>query len=50
MYLWNNVLGWPQDEYQMFLMLMRKEIRSRKIHSYFYTRYVYGRKPTNGAA
>ncbi|KND91765.1 hypothetical protein TOPH_03891 [Tolypocladium ophioglossoides CBS 100239] len=45
MYLWNQVMGWPMDEYQVFLMLMRKEIRSKIIHSYFYVRYVYGRKP-----
>lgn len=45
MYLWNHVLGWSKEDYQIFLMNMRKEMRSRKIHSYFYVRYVYGRKP-----
>lgn len=43
-------MGWPKDEYQVFLMMMRKEIRSRKIHSYFYVRYVYGRKPEAASA
>lgn len=45
MYLWNHVLGWSKEEYQVFLASMRKEMRSRKIHSYFYVRYMYGRKP-----
>ncbi|KAH6887637.1 S-adenosyl-L-methionine-dependent methyltransferase [Thelonectria olida] len=43
--LWTHVLGWPQDEYQVFLMDLRKAIRNRKIHSYFKVRFVYGRKP-----
>ena len=45
MYLWNHVMGWSKEGYQVFLATMRKEMRSRKIHSYFYVRYVYGRKP-----
>ncbi|KAF4420511.1 hypothetical protein FACUT_11165 [Fusarium acutatum] len=43
--LWNNVLQWPKDEYQVFLMGIRKALRNRKIHGYFVVRYVYGRKP-----
>ncbi|KAF5572427.1 methyltransferase [Fusarium pseudoanthophilum] len=43
--LWNNVLQWPKDEYQVFLMQIRKALRNRKIHGYFVVRYVYGRKP-----
>ncbi|KAF4338324.1 hypothetical protein FBEOM_7789 [Fusarium beomiforme] len=43
--LWNNVLQWPKDEYQVFLMELRKALRNRKIHGYFVVRYVYGRKP-----
>ncbi|VTT78066.1 unnamed protein product [Fusarium fujikuroi] len=43
--LWNNVLQWPKDEYQVFLMQSRKALRNRKIHGYFVVRYVYGRKP-----
>ncbi|KAI5468173.1 S-adenosyl-L-methionine-dependent methyltransferase [Mariannaea sp. PMI_226] len=43
--LWNNVLNWPRDEYQIFLMGMRKAFRNRSVHSYFLVRYVYGRKP-----
>ncbi|RBQ81496.1 hypothetical protein FVER14953_20247 [Fusarium verticillioides] len=48
--LWNNVLQWPKDEYQVFLMQIRKALRNRKIHGYFVVRYVYGRKPESHAA
>lgn len=44
MFMWNNVLGWPEEEYQIFLMLMRQELKSKKIHSYMTVRYVWGRK------
>jgi len=43
--LWNDVLGWPKEDYQMFLMGTRKAIRDKSIHSYFKVRIVYGRKP-----
>ncbi|KAJ4248491.1 hypothetical protein NW762_012829 [Fusarium torreyae] len=43
--LWNQFLKWPNDEYQIFLMQLRKAHRNRKVHSYITTRYVYGRKP-----
>jgi hypothetical protein len=43
--LWNQVLKWPEDEYQIFLMQIRGALRNRKVHSYITTRYVYGRKP-----
>ncbi|KAK7420781.1 hypothetical protein QQX98_002585 [Neonectria punicea] len=46
--LWHNVLDWPKDEYQIFLMGMRKVLKSRHIHGYMYARYVYGRKPEEG--
>ncbi|KAK0627986.1 S-adenosyl-L-methionine-dependent methyltransferase [Immersiella caudata] len=44
-FLWNNVLGWPADEHQIFLMSSRQELRDRNIHPYFTVQYVYGRKP-----
>ncbi|CVL02274.1 related to TAM domain methyltransferase [Fusarium mangiferae] len=43
--MWNDVLKWPKDEYQLFLMSIRKAIRNPKIHTYMKVRYVYGRKP-----
>lgn len=39
------MLNWPKDEYQIFLMGMRKALRNRKMHAYMKVRYVYGRKP-----
>ncbi|KAK4448764.1 S-adenosyl-L-methionine-dependent methyltransferase [Podospora aff. communis PSN243] len=44
-FMWNQVLNWGADEYQMFLMRTRKELKDPSIHSYFRVRYVYGRKP-----
>ncbi|KAF7543018.1 hypothetical protein G7046_g10072 [Stylonectria norvegica] len=46
--LWHNVLHWPKDDYQIFLMGMRKALCNRKIHGYMSVRYVYGRKPDSG--
>ncbi|KAM0237044.1 hypothetical protein ACHAP5_009142 [Fusarium lateritium] len=43
--MWQEVLKWPKDEYQLFLMSIRKAIRNPKIHTYMRVRYVYGRKP-----
>lgn len=43
--MWHDVLGWPKDEYQVFLMNLRKAIRNPKVHSYMIVRYVHGRKP-----
>lgn len=44
-FLWNDVLGWPADEYQLFLMRTRKELRDKSIHAYITARFVYARKP-----
>ncbi|KAM0343520.1 hypothetical protein ACHAPU_008415 [Fusarium lateritium] len=43
--MWQDVLQWPKEEYQLFLMSIRKAIRNPKIHTYMKVRYVYGRKP-----
>jgi hypothetical protein len=42
-------MGWPKDEWQIFLMEFRKALKNRHIHSYFFIRYVYGQKPEDGA-
>jgi hypothetical protein len=44
-HLWHNILGWPKDEYQVFLMSLRKVLKNKYIHAYMNLRYVYGRKP-----
>ncbi|KAH7136848.1 S-adenosyl-L-methionine-dependent methyltransferase [Dactylonectria estremocensis] len=43
--LWHNVLKYPKDDYQMFLLALRKYLRNKKVHGYMTVRYVYGRKP-----
>lgn len=42
--MWQDVCRWPKDEYQVFLMSLRRAIRNPKVHSYMTVRYVYGRK------
>ncbi|KLO86235.1 Uncharacterized protein Y057_7346 [Fusarium fujikuroi] len=42
--MWQDVCQWPKDEYQVFLMSLRKAIRNPKVHSYMTVRYVYGHK------
>ena len=44
-FLWHDVLNRPKDDYQIFLMGMRKAIRNRQVHSYMKVRYVIGQKP-----
>ncbi|KAH7142157.1 S-adenosyl-L-methionine-dependent methyltransferase [Dactylonectria macrodidyma] len=43
--LWHQVMGWPKDEYQVFLMGMRKALKNMRIHGYMNLRYVWARKP-----
>ncbi|KAG5662037.1 hypothetical protein KAF25_004276 [Fusarium avenaceum] len=42
--MWQDVCKWPEDEYQVALMSLRKAIRNPKVHSYMTVRYVYSRK------
>lgn len=42
--MWHDVVQWPKDEYQLFLMGLRRAIRNPQVHSYMTVRYVYGRK------
>ncbi|KAI1013669.1 hypothetical protein LB503_010701 [Fusarium chuoi] len=42
--LWKTILQWPEDEYQVFLMEMRRFLKNKKVHAYMTVRYVYGRK------
>ncbi|KAI7763927.1 hypothetical protein LZL87_006309 [Fusarium oxysporum] len=43
--IWHEVLKWPAEEYQIFLMQVRKDLRNKKLHPYFKVRFVWGRKP-----
>lgn len=42
---WQQILGWPKDEYRVFLMDMRKALRDKKVHSYIRVRFINARKP-----
>ncbi|KAF4950541.1 hypothetical protein FSARC_13152 [Fusarium sarcochroum] len=46
--IWHEVLKWPADEYQVFLMQVRKDLKNKKLHPYFKVRFVWGRKPEEG--
>lgn len=48
LFLCTRILGWSNEEYQVFLASMRKVLRSTKsIHIYCKYKYVYGRKPAD---
>ncbi|KAF4981729.1 hypothetical protein FZEAL_2531 [Fusarium zealandicum] len=44
-FVWHEILKWPAEDYQMFLMRVRKDLRNRHLHPYFRVRYVWGQKP-----
>lgn len=44
-YMFTDILGWSMSEVQVYLAKVRKELRDKKYHTYFWTRAVYGRKP-----
>ncbi|KAF4964840.1 hypothetical protein FSARC_7268 [Fusarium sarcochroum] len=43
-----QILKWPQSEYQLFLMEMRKALKDNSIHGYLYNRFITARKPEGG--
>lgn len=45
LFMWTQVLKWAHDEWQLFLVEMRKVLRNPRVHGYVKVRYVYGRKP-----
>ena len=50
LFMWKQVLKWPDDEYQLFLTSMRRVFRNPRIHGYCTLRYVYGQKPEAAGA
>lgn len=42
---WEKVFGTPGDEYQLFLMQMRKALKDRNVHGYMRVRFIVGKKP-----
>ena len=45
MFMWEQVMRRPIDDMRIFAMGIRKELRSRGVHSYIPQRLVYARKP-----
>ncbi|KAL1879649.1 hypothetical protein Plec18167_004111 [Paecilomyces lecythidis] len=41
----SRVLGWKNDEIQVLIANIRKELSDKSIHAYINTHFVYGRKP-----
>ncbi|KAH7246539.1 S-adenosyl-L-methionine-dependent methyltransferase [Fusarium tricinctum] len=44
---YQHILGWPKDEYELFLVKMRKALRDGKIHGYMRNRFITARKPAD---
>ena len=49
LFLWTQVLGWPHDEWVLFLAEVRGVLKNPNIHTYFTMRYVCGQKPVDPA-
>lgn len=47
--LFTRVLGWSADEVRVFMALVRRDLRDRRIHAYWNFWVVYGRKPRTEA-
>ncbi|EEP79888.1 hypothetical protein UREG_04734 [Uncinocarpus reesii 1704] len=43
--LFTRVLGWSNEETQVFLAAVRKDVKNPRVHSYCVLHIVYGRKP-----
>jgi hypothetical protein len=43
--LFTRVLGWSNEETQVFFVGVRKDLKNRNVHSYCNLHIVYGRKP-----
>ncbi|KAH7367121.1 S-adenosyl-L-methionine-dependent methyltransferase [Plectosphaerella cucumerina] len=43
--IWHQVVKWPPEEFENFLLQIRQELRNRRLHPYVKVRFVWGRKP-----
>ena len=43
--VFSRVLGWSEDEIQVFIAKVKKELKDPSIHLYFPTYFVWGRRP-----
>lgn len=46
--LFTRVLGWSNEQTQVFLAAVRKDIANVRVHSYCNLHVIYGQKPTTG--
>ncbi|KAH6857036.1 S-adenosyl-L-methionine-dependent methyltransferase [Chaetomium sp. MPI-CAGE-AT-0009] len=44
-FVWSSVMGWSNEEIQVYLANLRREMRDKSIHTLYPHRVVYGRKP-----
>ena len=42
---WQKIFGTPGEEYQLFLMQMRKALKDNSVHGYMRVRFIVGKKP-----
>jgi len=45
--VWNVILGWPAEEFQVFLANTRKELKDPKIHPYMRVKFMWAQKPVS---
>jgi hypothetical protein len=45
MFMLTQVLGWSAGQVQVFIAMLRRELRRKRIHPYVWTQVVHGRKP-----
>ena len=45
MFMLSQILGWSLEQVTLYIATVRKEMRAKKVHSYFELEVVYGRKP-----
>jgi hypothetical protein len=45
LYIWSTVMGWSNEEIQVYIAHLRRQVRDRNVHAWYRQRVVYGRKP-----
>ena len=43
--VWHQILKWPAEEFELFLMQVRQDLKNKRLHPYVKVRHVWGRKP-----
>lgn len=50
LYMFSMVLGWSHEEIQVYLALLRKQLRDRNVHPVAKLRVIYAQKPLDALA